>query len=86
MDFSFYFLAGLILLLLMARFFAGPLKLAFKLILNAICGGLVLTGVNFFSRWTGFFLPLNAYTVLFTGLLGVPGVMALVFIKLWFLK
>ena len=78
------FIFGLILLLLIVKVLSKPLKFVLKLVLNTMIGGIILFGLNYLSPWTGFHLPLNMYTAVFVGILGVPGIIALFFMKLWF--
>lgn len=82
---------GLLLLYVLGKLFFLPAKLFGRLIGNAILGGIVLLLIN----WAGtmlanagasftLHLPLNLFTALIVGLLGVPGVL-LVAVLQWIL-
>ena len=62
------------------KIFAWPLKILFKLVINAVMGAIVLLVINIIGSAVGFTLPITALTALLVGLLGVPGV---VLIALW---
>ena len=64
------------------KIFAWPLKILFKLVINAVMGAIVLLVINIIGSAVGFTLPITALTALLVGLLGVPGV---VLIALWVL-
>ena len=65
------FAVALIVVFVVARFFAWPIL---KLIYNALLGGIVLFVVNYFGGFFGFVVPLNIFTVLVAGIFGLPGV------------
>ena len=62
-------LAGGLLRLLLA-----PVKLIFKLVLHSACGFLCLWLLNCAAGFTGILFPINAFTVLTAGILGLPGI------------
>lgn len=72
---------GVILLL---KILSAPIRLAFKLLINAGVGFLILFVVNFFGDFVGFTLGVNFLNALVAGVLGVPGVILLIVIKLFF--
>ena len=72
---------GVILLL---KILSAPIRLAFKLLINAGVGFLILFVVNFFGDFVGFTLGVNFLNALVAGILGVPGVILLIVIKLFF--
>ncbi len=73
---------GILVLWLICKIFAWPLKILFKLVVNAVMGAVVLLLVNVVGSMVGFTLPITALTSLIVGVLGVPGV---VLIALWFM-
>jgi len=72
---------GVILLL---KILSAPIRLAFKMLINAGVGFLILFVVNFFGDFVGFTLGVNFLNALVAGILGVPGVILLIVIKLFF--
>ena len=64
----------LLLLCLMIRVIALPIRALWKLALNAGCGFVCLWLLNSVSGFTGIYFPINAVTVLISGFLGLPGI------------
>lgn len=64
------------------QLFSAPLKLALKVLLNTLLGFAALFLVNLASGLTGFTLGLNLFNALIVGILGVPGLVLLVLLKL----
>ena len=71
---------GILMVWVICKIFAWPLKILFKLVINAVMGAIVLLVINIIGSAVGFTLPITALTALLVGLLGVPGV---VLIALW---
>ena len=76
--------AVIAVIILLLKIIAAPMKLAFKLLLNALFGFIILFVFNFFGDFVGFTLGINWVNALITGCLGVPGVILLILIKLFF--
>ena len=76
------YLACLIVIFIVGKIFFVPLKSIFKLLINSILGGILIYIVNIVGEFFGFHIGLNVGTALFTGLMGVPGVVFLVILKL----
>ena len=76
--------AVIAVIILLFKIIAAPMKLAFKLLLNALFGFIILFVFNFFGGFVGFTLGINWVNALITGCLGVPGVILLILIKLFF--
>ena len=66
------------------QLFSTPLKLALKVLLNTILGFAALFLVNLAEGITGFTLGLNLFNALAIGILGVPGLVLLILLKLVF--
>lgn len=73
---------GILMVWVICKIFAWPLKILFKLVINAVMGAIVLLVINIIGSAVGFTLPITALTALLVGLLGMPGV---VLIALWVL-
>lgn len=54
------------------------------LLLSALSGLLTMAVINILSGYTGVTLPVNLYTVLSSTALGVPGVLGLLTLRLYF--
>lgn len=63
-----------ILAIVLIRLLLMPLKLGFKIAINCVCGFVCLWLLNSASGFTGIFFPINAVTVLVSGVLGLPGI------------
>ena len=66
------------------QLFSAPLKLALKVLLNTLLGFAALYIVNLASGLTGFSLGLNLFNALVIGILGIPGLVLLVLLRLVF--
>ena len=66
------------------QLFSTPLRLALKVLLNTLLGFAALFLLNLASGLTGFTLGLNLFNALVIGVLGVPGLVLLVLLKLVF--
>ncbi len=76
------YLACLIVLFIIGKVFYLPLKHIFKLLLNSVLGGFLIYIVNLVGGSFGFHIGLNFGTAIFAGILGVPGVVVLVLVKI----
>ncbi|MBR3673398.1 MAG: pro-sigmaK processing inhibitor BofA family protein [Clostridia bacterium] len=76
------YLACLIVIFIVGKIFYVPLKHIIKLLINSILGGLLIYIVNMVGVSFNFHIGLNVGTAIFTGILGVPGVVVLVLVKL----
>lgn len=74
------FFSIVIAIIIIARIFAWPLKVIFKLILNIIIGLVILLFINAYGGPIGLYIPFNIVTALITGFLGIPGVVLLIII------
>ena len=59
------------------KLLAVPLRILWRLLLNAILGALLLLVVNFFGGLFGLALPITPFSSLVAGVFGVPGVIVL---------
>lgn len=78
------YIFGLLLLYLICRVFFIPLKILFKLFYNAAIGAILLVVLNFVGSYFDFNLAINPFTALVVGFLGIPGLVLLVLLKLFF--
>ncbi len=76
------FATGIFLLWLICKILAVPLKIVWKLLVNAIIGALVLLIFNFFGGLINFAIPITPVSALVAGILGIPGVIILAVIQL----
>ncbi|MBQ2897299.1 MAG: pro-sigmaK processing inhibitor BofA family protein [Clostridia bacterium] len=64
---------GLIMLFFLIRMFYTPLKIALKLVGNALAGGIFLLFINVVGGIVNIQIGINLFTALVVGILGVPG-------------
>lgn len=57
-------------------------KIGIKILFNAIFGLLAIYILNILLKTTGLYLNLNIFTGIFTGILGIPGVICLYILKI----
>ncbi|MBR3928307.1 MAG: pro-sigmaK processing inhibitor BofA family protein [Clostridia bacterium] len=71
----FMFVLGVVLIALIGRLLLIPGKFIWRIAANGAAGALILIGINFLSRFMGFSLPLNPFSALTAGFLGIPGIL-----------
>ncbi len=76
------YLACICFIFIFGRIFIVPIKKILKLVLNSILGGVVIFIINIIGANFGFHIGLNFLTSILIGLLGLPGVVCLITIKL----
>lgn len=81
---SILILAAIIIgVVLLIKLLAAPIRLIFKLMLNALIGFFVLIVVNIIGGFVDFSLTVNFVNAVIVGLLGIPGVVLLIVFKLF---
>lgn len=59
-----------------------PLKKILKLAINSVLGGVLIYVINIVGATFGFHIGLNIGTSIFVGILGIPGAVFLIILKL----
>ena len=77
----FAYVFGIIMLFLVAKLLLIPIKIVWKLAVNAVIGGITLLLINFIGGFFGLYIPINIITALTTGILGVPGVVMILILQ-----
>ena len=62
--------------------FIFPIKKILKLIFNSVLGGICIFFINLVGNVFGFHIGLNFFTSILVGLLGLPGAVCLIVVKL----
>lgn len=78
------FAAGLLVLWLICKLLSFPLRVLWKLVINALLGAAILFLFNLVGDFFSLSIPINALNALITGVLGVPGVILLLVLQ-WLL-
>ncbi len=76
------YLACICFIFIFGRIFIVPIKKILKLILNSVLGGLTIFIINLIGAGFNFHIGLNVFTSILVGLLGLPGAVCLIIIKL----
>lgn len=76
------YLACICFLFIFGRVFILPIKKILKLIINSVLGGVTIFVINLVGASFGFHIGLNVFTSILVGILGLPGVVCLVIVKL----
>ncbi len=56
-------------------------KILKKLLLNTLAGVILLIVINFIGLYFNFNIALNVYSAIIIGILGLPGLVLLIFLK-----
>lgn len=76
------FLVALIVLYIVLKIIAAPVKIIIKLMINAFVGGVVLFLINLVGAGFGFALNITWLTSLIVGIFGVPGVVLVILLQM----
>lgn len=76
------YLACICFIFIFGRIFIVPIKKILKIIFNSILGGISIYIINFIGANFGFHIGLNFFTSILLGLLGLPGAVCLIIVKL----
>ncbi|MCY0896093.1 MAG: pro-sigmaK processing inhibitor BofA family protein [Alicyclobacillaceae bacterium] len=74
---------GVLGLLIVAQFFRSPLRGMWMLVKTVVFGCVSIFVINWAGSYVHFHLPFNPATALTAGFLGIPGLAALIALKLW---
>ncbi|MBT2575766.1 pro-sigmaK processing inhibitor BofA family protein [Bacillus sp. ISL-51] len=74
-------IVGLVALLFLWGISSKPLKWIGVTAIKFIAGAVLLVGVNLFGSSLGIHIPVNPVTTGISGILGIPGIAALIVIK-----
>lgn len=75
---------GIILLFVVGRLLLVPIKVVLKLVFNGLLGALAIILINLVGGLAGFHIGLNVVTAFIVGILGIPGLLFLILLKLIF--
>ena len=76
------FIACIFFIFIVGKIFILPLKTILKFILNSVVGGIIIFIVNLIGGFWNFHIGLNILTSIIVGILGVPGTILVIMIKL----
>lgn len=76
------YLACIAFLIIFGKLFILPIKTILKLVFNSIIGGVLIYIINLIGGLFNFHIGLNIVTAIFVGILGIPGSIFLIILKL----
>lgn len=76
------FIACIFFIFIVGKIFILPLKTILKFILNSVVGGIMIFIINLIGGLWNFHIGLNIFTSIIVGILGVPGTILVIMIKL----
>lgn len=76
------FIACIFFIFIVGKIFILPLKTILKFILNSVVGGIIIFIINLIGGFWNFHIGLNIFTSIIVGILGVPGTILVIMIKL----
>ena len=84
MDFNniITYIACIFFLFIFGKIFIIPIKTILKLVINSILGALTIFIINLIGSFFNFHIGLNLITSIFVGVLGIPGAIVIIIIKL----
>jgi inhibitor of the pro-sigma K processing machinery len=71
------------LLYILGRSFWRPISAVFRVFLQGAFGALGIYLFNLIAAYWNLAIPLNPFNCLFTGFLGIPGLLSLLVIRYW---
>ncbi|MBO5349545.1 MAG: pro-sigmaK processing inhibitor BofA family protein [Clostridia bacterium] len=77
------YIGCIIMIIIIGKIFIVPFKKIFKLIFNSIMGGVLIYIINIIGSNFNFHIGINWGTILCSGILGIPGVILIVLLKLF---
>ena len=84
MDFNsiIAYIACIIFLFIFGKIFIVPIKTILRLVINSVLGGIIIFIINLLGAMCNFHIGLNLITSIFVGILGIPGAVVIIIIKL----
>lgn len=76
------FLASVCFLFIFGRVFIVPITKVLKLVINSVVGGIIIWIINLIGNGFGFHIGLNFFTSIVVGILGIPGAICIIIIKM----
>lgn len=76
------YLACICFLFIFGKVFIVPISKILKLVINSVLGGIAIYLINLIGATFSFHIGLNIFTSIIVGLLGLPGAICLIIVKL----
>ena len=76
------YVACICFIFLFGKLFIMPIKKILKLVFNSILGGISIYIINLIGNMYNFHIGLNIFTSIIVGLLGIPGAVLIIIMKM----
>ncbi|MBP3502961.1 MAG: pro-sigmaK processing inhibitor BofA family protein [Clostridia bacterium] len=76
------YIGCIVMIMIIGKIFVIPLRKSFKLVLNSIIGAVLIYIINIVGSNFNFHIGLNWWTIVCSGILGVPGVVLIFVLKI----
>lgn len=76
------YLACICFLFLFGKIFIVPIKKIMKLVISSVLGGCAIYIINILGAGINFHIGINIFTSILVGLLGLPGAICIIVVKL----
>ena len=76
------YIGCIVMIMIIGKIFVIPLRKILKLILNSIIGAVLIYIINIVGSNFNFHIGLNWWTIVCSGILGVPGVVLIFVLKI----
>lgn len=77
------YLACIVFLFIFGKIFVLPVKKILKLVINSLLGAVLIYIINLIGSAFNFHIGINIITSIFVGILGIPGAILLVLLKVF---
>lgn len=77
------YIGCLIGIIIIGKIFIVPIKFVVKLLINSIIGVILLYVINLVGTMWGLHIGINFITAIFVGILGIPGAVLLMVLKIF---
>lgn len=77
------YIGCLIGIIIIGKIFIVPIKFIVKLLINSIIGVILLYVINLVGAMWGLHIGINFITAIFVGILGIPGAVLLMVLKIF---
>ena len=78
------YILGILVVLVISGVFLKPIRFVMKLVLNSLCGIVIVLGINLVGARWGVHIGINPFTAIALGIMGVPGIAAILLAQIFY--
>lgn len=78
------YILGVLIVLVLSGMCLKPLKTILKFLINSFCGILIIFVINTIGSMWGIHIGINPFTAIVVGVLGIPGVIAILIAQIFY--